>query len=174
MAGAGGPGTGTTGAAGGGLTAGAGAGGAGSATGGVGGQTTVKGGLGGTGTTPGAGGAVVVQVAPTTALSTVITVSNQGTSTFQPALNTAGAVVAKGLTSQSGDLFAAQDSGANVLSRFDKNGYWMTRKTAVPADADLANGEAALWLDLTPGAPALRVKAKNGTGTVLTGSVPLA
>jgi sulfate adenylyltransferase subunit 1 (EFTu-like GTPase family) len=131
--------------------------------------------VGGAGTTPGAGGAVLVQTSPSNvAASTVVTVSNQGTSTFQPNTNTAGAVVAKGITSQSGDLFAAQDSSANVLSRFDKNGYWMTRKSSAPADADLATGELALWFDSTAGAAKLMVKAKDAGGTVRTATIALA
>jgi hypothetical protein len=45
---------------------------------------------------------------------------------------------------------------------------------AVPADADLAAGEAAVWFDSTNGASKLMVKAKSANGTVVTGSVTLA
>lgn len=44
---------------------------------------------------------------------------------------------------------------------------------SAPADGDLANGELAVWMDATNGAAALRVKAKQADGTVVTGSIPL-
>lgn len=45
---------------------------------------------------------------------------------------------------------------------------------AVPADADLAAGDCALWYDDTNGAAKLMVKAKSADGTVVTGTVALA
>jgi hypothetical protein len=83
-------------------------------------------------------------------------------------------LVVKAVASQTASLQEWQDSSANVLSRLNKDGYFMTRKSAAPADADLATGEAALWLDGTIGASKLMVKAKNSAGTVVTGSIPLA
>jgi len=44
---------------------------------------------------------------------------------------------------------------------------------AAPADAALANGGFALWLDQTNGAGKLMVKAKTADGTVVTGSLNL-
>lgn len=64
-------------------------------------------------------------------------------------------------------------NGTTVYSRVNKDGYFMTRKTAAPADADLATSEMALWLDDTAGAAKLMIKAKNASGTVVTGSVSL-
>lgn len=72
------------------------------------------------------------------------------------------------------DIFQVKDSTAAILSRFDKSGYFMTRKVAAPADADLAASEVSLWLDATNGAAKLMIKAKQADGTVRTGSVALA
>lgn len=52
-------------------------------------------------------------------------------------------------------------------------GWIFTRKTAAPADADLAASEMTLWFDSTAGAAKLMIKAKNASGTVVTGSVNL-
>jgi hypothetical protein len=84
------------------------------------------------------------------------------------------ALVVKGAVSQSASLQEWQDSSGNVLSRFDKNGYWMTRKSSAPADADLATGELALWFDSSAGAARLMVKAKDAGGTVRTATIALA
>lgn len=46
--------------------------------------------------------------------------------------------------------------------------------TSVPADASLVAGQFKLWLDATPGATKLMIKAKDSGGTVRTGSVALA
>ncbi len=83
-------------------------------------------------------------------------------------------ILARGKSGQVGSLFEVQDNTSAVLSRFDKNGYFMTRKTTAPADADLANGELSLWLDSTNGAAKLMVKAKQADGTVRTAAVALA
>lgn len=76
--------------------------------------------------------------------------------------------------SQTADILQAMDSGGNILSRFNKAGYFMTRKNAAPANGDLASSEMALWLDATNGAGKLMVKAKTADGTVVTGSLALA
>jgi hypothetical protein len=73
-----------------------------------------------------------------------------------------------------GDNFQAVGGGSTPLSRFNKDGYFMTAKTAAPADADVSTGEAALWFDSTNGAAKLMIKAKQADGTVKTGSVTLA
>ena len=82
-------------------------------------------------------------------------------------------LVARGRSGQTGSLVEVQDAGGNALSRFDKNGYFMTRRTVAPADADLVSGELALWFDTTPKAAKLRIKAKTSAGVVVNGSVDL-
>ncbi len=79
----------------------------------------------------------------------------------------------KGLASQSGNLCEWQDSTGAALSTVSENGYFTTRKNTVPADAELSTGEAAFWFDSTAGAAKLMVKAKNASGTVVTGSITL-
>lgn len=92
----------------------------------------------------------------------------------------AGVVGAKALygrafsAGQTASIFEAQDSSGAYYSKFDKAGYFMTKKTSAPADADLAAGEMALWFDSTNGAAKLMVKAKEAGGTVRTASVALA
>jgi hypothetical protein len=66
------------------------------------------------------------------------------------------------------------DNSDAVLSRFNKAGYFITKKTTAPADGDLNAGELALWLDATNGAAKLMVKAKEAGGTVRTATVALA
>lgn len=80
----------------------------------------------------------------------------------------------KGVASQSGDQLTLLDSADATQSRFNKDGVFMTRKTAAPADGDLVAGEMALWFDSSNGAAKLMVKAKEAGGTVRTGEVALA
>ncbi len=86
----------------------------------------------------------------------------------------AKAIVARGKSGQTGSLLEVQDNAEAIMSRFDKAGYFMTRKVAAPADADIAAGEMALWFDSTNGAAKLMVKAKQADGTVRTAQVALA
>jgi hypothetical protein len=65
------------------------------------------------------------------------------------------------------------DTLGNTLATVSNGGYFTTRKTAAPADAELANSEAAYWLDATPGATKIKFKAKDSGGTVRTGEVAL-
>lgn len=67
---------------------------------------------------------------------------------------------------QTGDLQQWTDSSAAIQSRVNTAGYFMTRKTAAPADGDLANSEGALWIDATTGN--LKWKSKTSGGTVVT------
>lgn len=84
-------------------------------------------------------------------------------------------LVVKAVASQtSSNLIDIRNSASATLSRFDKNGYFMTRKTAAPADADLATSELAVWLDGTIGATKVMFKSKDSGGTVRTGSLALA
>ena len=77
-------------------------------------------------------------------------------------------------SSQTANLLAIYDDGkTNVLSRFNKSGYFMTRKIAAPADADVATSEVAIWFDNTSGAAKVMFKGKDSGGTVRTGSVTL-
>lgn len=80
-------------------------------------------------------------------------------------------VVVRGKAGQTGSLFEAQDSANAVLSRFNHLGYFMTRKTAAPADADLANSEGAIWWDPTPATGGFRYKGKDSAGEILSGSL---
>lgn len=98
----------------------------------------------------------------------VITADTEGSAV------SAKAIVARGKSGQSGSLVEVQDNAEAIMSRFDKDGYFMTRKTAAPADADIATGEMALWFDSTNGAAKLMVKAKQADGTVKTAAVALA
>jgi hypothetical protein len=63
--------------------------------------------------------------------------------------------------------------GTTVLGTVSENGYFTTRKNSAPADAEIAAGEAAFWLDSTNGAGKFMVKAKTANGTVVTGSITL-
>jgi hypothetical protein len=91
---------------------------------------------------------------------------------------TTGAVARKGLVvqaaaSQTANRQEWQDSTGGIDSTVSENGYFTTRKTAAPADAELSNSEVALWLDAAAGRPWVRWKAKDSAGTVFTGKVPL-
>lgn len=52
--------------------------------------------------------------------------------------------------------------------------FVLVKAHAVPADADLAAGDCAIWYDQTNGAAKLMVKAKTADGTVVTAAVALA
>lgn len=79
----------------------------------------------------------------------------------------------KGVASQSANLQDWQDGSSNILSAISENGYFTTRKTSAPVDAELVASEMALWLDSTNGAAKLKIKAKQADGTVRTGEVAL-
>lgn len=77
------------------------------------------------------------------------------------------------VASQTADLQQWQDSSGSVLFRVNKDGYMISHKTSVPDSADLQNNEFTFWLD-TSGTPiVLRIKAKTGLGSVVTGGVNL-
>jgi hypothetical protein len=50
----------------------------------------------------------------------------------------------------------------------------IVRANAAPADADIANGTAAVWFDPTPGAAKFTIRARDSAGNLVTGTVPLA
>lgn len=85
----------------------------------------------------------------------------------------AKALVARGREGQQGNILEAQDVNKTVLSGFDKKGAIFTRVTAAPADADVPTGQMVIWLDDDPAATALRVKARDRSGAIKTGSIPL-
>jgi hypothetical protein len=91
----------------------------------------------------------------------------------QPGTAAQHVAILRGKPSQAGDMLEVQDSTNAILSRFNKDGYLMTRKKAAPADADLVASELSLWLTDTPGAAVVNFKAKDSGGVVRTGSVPL-
>jgi hypothetical protein len=93
---------------------------------------------------------------------------------FEANATTEEQVVIEQYPAQTTDMVSlVTDTKAAILSRFNKDGYFMTRKTAAPADADIATSEMALWFDNTAGAAKLMIKAKDSGGTVRTGSVSL-
>lgn len=68
---------------------------------------------------------------------------------------------------QTADLFDVLNSSGSVLSRFDKNGYFMTRRTTPPADGDFGSAaELALWYDADAGTPRIVFKTKDGAGNI--------
>lgn len=65
------------------------------------------------------------------------------------------------------------DVGGTQKGRINHNGYMMTKCTSAPADGDIQTSEMAFWFDHTAGAAKAMFKAKNASGTVVTGSVAL-
>lgn len=61
----------------------------------------------------------------------------------------------------------------DTLFLLTKAGVPIFGGAAVPASSDLGASTFALWLDPTPGSAKLMIKAKNSSGTVVTGSVAL-
>lgn len=84
------------------------------------------------------------------------------------------AAILKGAALQIADLQQWQNSAAVVFKRINKDGFDIIKKTAAPADADLAASELTCWLDDTAGATKVMFKAKDSTGIVRTGSLALA
>lgn len=125
-------------------------------------------------------GAQVVAVTNTGALQTNNGVFyTNGQATGSPVMSAATlsnnpSIQARRGASATGDLFAACANGYTALSRFDKDGFLMTKLQAAPADASITAGEIAFWFDSTNGAAKLMFKGKEAGGTVRTGSVALA
>lgn len=88
------------------------------------------------------------------------------------AATTIGAIT-QGAAAQSANLTEWQDSATAIYGTVSENGYFTTRKTAAPADGELATGELAYWFDSTAGAAKVMFKGKDANGTVVTGSVIL-
>jgi len=83
------------------------------------------------------------------------------------------ALLVRGAPSQTADLQQWQSAAAVVYKRINKDGFDIIKKTAAPADADLAASELAYWLDDTVGATKAMFKAKDSAGTVRIGSLLL-
>jgi hypothetical protein len=66
-----------------------------------------------------------------------------------------------------------KNSSGSALSAIDRSGRFCTQVHSAPADADIVTGELFLWFDQTAGAAKLKIKAKNASGTVVTGEVAL-
>jgi hypothetical protein len=116
-----------------------------------------------------------VNIAPVANTSLLVSAVNGSIGVHsQTGVATAIGLVVEGFTSQSGNLAEWRASGGAVYGTISENGYYTTRKTAAPADAELAAGELAFWFDSTNGAAKLMIKAKEAGGTVRTGSVALA
>lgn len=84
-----------------------------------------------------------------------------------------GVILRKGLAQTLDLLKWTSNNGATTYGRIDKDGYFITSKTAAPADGDLSAGELAIWFDPTNGAAKVKFKAKETGGTVRTGEVAL-
>lgn len=82
--------------------------------------------------------------------------------------------VENGSATSMGDVLQAIGIAGWVGSRFNMNTYFITSKSAPPADAELSSNDAAIWFGSTNGAAKLTIKAKQADGTVKTGSVTLA
>lgn len=77
-------------------------------------------------------------------------------------------------TNAEGDGLLTLGTLAVQGSRFLRDGYFVTKLHAAPADGSLAAGDCALWFDQTDGAAKLMVKAKTANGTVATAAIALA
>lgn len=94
---------------------------------------------------------------------------------WQNATPTVVPIVVEAHGSQTGNLQEwCSSSGTTVYSTVSENGYFTTRKTSAPADAELSASEVAFWFDDTDGAAKLKIKGKSADGTVVTGEVALA
>jgi hypothetical protein len=83
-------------------------------------------------------------------------------------------LIVQGAAGQTANLAEYQGFTGSIYGSISENGYFTTRKNSAPADAELANSEAAFWFDSTPGAAKFMIKAKNSSGAVVTGSINLA
>jgi aspartokinase-like uncharacterized kinase len=74
---------------------------------------------------------------------------------------------------QTDDIIDVFKAGGAVAFVVIASGHLLNFATAAPASADVATSSVALWLDATPAATKLMVKAKDSGGTVKTGSLAL-
>ena len=65
-------------------------------------------------------------------------------------------------------------SGSGVILGIGTNGFVVRTANAAPTDAVLNPGNFGLWLDQTPGATKLMIKAQDSGGTTRTAAIALA
>jgi hypothetical protein len=95
------------------------------------------------------------------------TVINRNVADAHPAMK-----IQNNNASSTGDILQILRDTGEVVSRFNKRGYFTTRGVvAPPSAADLGNNEMTLWFD--PVAAQLRLLAKDSSGVVKTGTVRL-
>lgn len=111
---------------------------------------------GGAATGNAAGGAVLIRT----------TAPGSSGSTPQTPLNRVRVTTAAGV-----EFFASD--GSTVGGRVAPDGYYTTRKTTAPADADLVAGELAWWFDATNGAAKVKFKGKSADGTVVSAELAM-
>ena len=83
--------------------------------------------------------------------------------------NSSGIVLAGGALVNGGLVLVAGARSLSISGREISLPY-----NAAPADAALDNGNFSFWLDATPGAAKLMVKAKDSAGSVVTAAITLA
>jgi len=83
-------------------------------------------------------------------------------------------IILRGSTGQTENITEWRDPTATtVYNTVSENGYFTTRKTTAPDDAELSAGEVSFWFDSTDGAAKLKIKGKSADGTVVQGEVAL-
>lgn len=86
----------------------------------------------------------------------------------QPTTGANNAIFIAQQAAQTGDLLSLTASNfVTSLGRINKDGYFITKKNAAPADADLAANEMATWFTSTNGAARFNAKGKTADGTVV-------
>lgn len=65
------------------------------------------------------------------------------------------------------DLVSVQDNSNLDLFRINKNGYVFIKKTAAPANAEIATSEVSLWWTNTVAATQVNFKGKDSAGTAV-------
>lgn len=95
------------------------------------------------------------------------TVINRNVADAHPAMK-----IQNNNASNTGDILQILRDTGEVVSRFNKRGYFTTRGVvAPPTAADLGNNEITLWFD--PSTSQLKLLAKDSNGVVKTGTVAL-
>lgn len=89
------------------------------------------------------------------------------------AVDLATQTMLRAATGQTLPLLRLQDDNHADVVRAMPNGAVISNAHAAPDDSDLNNSDFATWLDDTPGATALHVKAKDALGAVYTATIPM-
>jgi hypothetical protein len=82
-------------------------------------------------------------------------------------------LVVRGRADQRANLLEVQEAPNTVRGGFNKGGAFFTAVNSAPADGDVAAGQCFLWFDASGNKPSLRVKARAGDGSIVTGSLVL-